>query len=62
MHFYMQYGSKIDKFSYFFGLRFEDSHIEVNSLSLNDYNTKNTTTYSHLLLLTMNFQNQVQLV
>lgn len=37
---YTQYGSKINKFSYFFGLRFEDSHIEVNSLSLNDYNTK----------------------
>ena len=34
---YTQYGSKINKFSYFFGLRFEDSHIEVNSLSLNDY-------------------------
>lgn len=37
---YIQYGSKMNKFSYFFGLRFEDSHIEVNSLSLNDYNTK----------------------
>ncbi|MCW1148428.1 TonB-dependent receptor domain-containing protein [Flavobacterium lacisediminis] len=37
---YTQYGSKINKFSYFFGLRFEDSHIEVNSLSLDDYNTK----------------------
>ena len=37
---YTQYGSKINKFSYFLGLRFEDSHIEVNSLSLNDYNTK----------------------
>ena len=38
--FYTQYGSKINKFSYFLGLRFEDSHIEVNSLSLNNYNTK----------------------
>lgn len=38
--FYSQYGSKINSFSYFLGLRFEDSHIEVNSLSLNDYNTK----------------------
>ena len=37
---YTQYGSKINKFSYFLGLRFEDSHIEVNSLSLNNYNTK----------------------
>ncbi len=38
--FYMQYGSKIDKFSYFLGVRFEDSNIEVNSISSNDYNTK----------------------
>ncbi len=38
--FYMQYGSKIDKFSYFLGVRFEDSNIEVNSISANDYNTK----------------------
>lgn len=38
--FYAQYGSKINKFSYFLGLRFEDSNIEVNSISLNDYNTK----------------------
>ena len=37
---YTQYGSKINKFSYFLGLRFEDSHIEVNSLSLDNYNTK----------------------
>ena len=38
--FYTQFGSKFNKFSYFLGLRFEDSHIEVNSLSLNNYNTK----------------------
>lgn len=37
---YTQYGSKINKFSYFFGIRFEDSNIEVNSLTENDYNTK----------------------
>ena len=37
---YMQYGSKINKFSYFFGLRWEDSNIEVNSLTVNDFNTK----------------------
>ena len=38
--FYAQYGSKINKFSYFLGLRFEDSNIEVNSLTTNNYNTK----------------------
>ncbi len=37
---YTQYGSKLNKFSYFFGIRFEDSNIQVNSLSENDYNTK----------------------
>jgi outer membrane receptor for ferrienterochelin and colicins len=38
--FYAQYGSKFNKFSYFFGLRWEDSNIEVNSITVNDYNTK----------------------
>jgi len=38
--FYAQYGSKFNNFSYFLGLRFEDSDIEVNSLTANDYNTK----------------------
>ena len=37
---YTQYGSKINKFSYFFGIRFEDSDIEVNSLTENDFNSK----------------------
>jgi len=37
---YLQYGSKINKFSYFFGLRFEDSNIDVNSLTTNDFNNK----------------------
>lgn len=38
--FYTQYGSKINKFSYFLGLRFEDSNIDVNSLTARDYNNK----------------------
>lgn len=37
---YAQYGSKINKFSYFFGMRFEDSNIHVNSLTANDFNNK----------------------
>lgn len=37
---YVQYGNKINKFSYFLGLRYEDSNIDVNSISSNDYNTK----------------------
>ena len=37
---YVQYGNKINKFSYFLGLRFEDSDIDVNSITSNDYNNK----------------------
>ncbi len=37
---YTQYGSKINKFSYFLGLRFEDSNIDVNSLTTSNYNNK----------------------
>lgn len=37
---YAQYGSKINLFSYFIGLRFEDSNIDVNSLTSNDFNNK----------------------
>ncbi len=37
---YTQYGNKINKFSYFFGLRWEDSNIDVNQLVTNDYNNK----------------------
>lgn len=38
--FYTQYGNKINKFSYFLGLRFEDSDIDVNSITANNYNNK----------------------
>lgn len=37
---YAQFGSKINKFSYLLGLRWEDSKINVNQLSTADYNTK----------------------
>lgn len=38
--FYTQFGSKISKFSYLLGLRWEDSNIDVNQLTSNDYNNK----------------------
>jgi outer membrane receptor for ferrienterochelin and colicins len=38
--FYSQFGSKIGKFNYLLGLRWEDSVIEVNQLTINDLNTK----------------------
>jgi len=37
---YAQYGSKVGKFSYFMGLRWEDSNIDVNLLTTGDYNKK----------------------
>src|SRR5690606_3642597 len=38
---YAQYGSKIgNKFSYMFGLRWEDSNIDVNLVNLDEYNNK----------------------
>lgn len=38
--FYTQFGSKINKFSYLFGLRWEDSNIGVNLISGDNYNNK----------------------
>ncbi|WP_310556746.1 outer membrane beta-barrel family protein [Flavobacterium sp.] len=37
---YAQFGSKINKFSYLFGLRYENSYIEVNQAKINKFNTK----------------------
>lgn len=37
---YTSYGFKVNKFSYLFGLRWEDTNIEVNLLNTNDFNTK----------------------
>jgi outer membrane receptor for ferrienterochelin and colicins len=38
--FYAQYGFKVNKFSYLFGLRWEDTNIDVNLLDTQDYNNK----------------------
>ena len=38
---YTSYGFKVNKFSYLFGLRWEDTNIEVNLLDTNKFNTKN---------------------
>ncbi|WP_333600990.1 TonB-dependent receptor domain-containing protein [Flavobacterium sp.] len=37
---YTQFGSKINKFSYLLGLRYEDSNIDINLLTTNDFNNK----------------------
>lgn len=38
--FYTQYGVKVNKLSMLFGLRYEDSNIDINFLQTNDFNTK----------------------
>lgn len=38
--FYTQYGFKVKKFSFLFGLRWEDSNIDVNQITSNDLNNK----------------------
>jgi outer membrane receptor protein involved in Fe transport len=42
---YSQFGTKVNKFSFLFGLRWEDSKIEINELLSNDFNTQK---YSNL--------------
>ncbi|MEZ7497763.1 outer membrane beta-barrel family protein [Flavobacterium sp. Arc3] len=37
---YTQYGFKVNKFSYLFGLRWEDTNIDVNLLDTKEYNNK----------------------
>ncbi len=38
--FYTQYGLKVNKFSYLFGLRWEDTNVDVNLYTTNDFNKK----------------------
>ena len=38
--FYTQFGSKINKFSYLLGIRYEDSNIDINLLSTQEFNNK----------------------
>ena len=42
---YSQFGTKVNKFSFLFGIRWEDSKIEINELLSNDFNTQK---YSNL--------------
>lgn len=37
---YTQFGTKINKFSFLFGMRWEDSKININQLVTNEFNTK----------------------
>ncbi len=52
---YAQYGSKINKFSYLLGLRWEDSNIDVNLLTTNDLNNKRYNNFFPSAFLTYEF-------
>jgi outer membrane receptor for ferrienterochelin and colicins len=53
--FYSQYGSKINKFSYLFGLRWEGSDIDVNLLNISQYNNKRYNNFFPSAFLTYEF-------
>jgi outer membrane receptor for ferrienterochelin and colicins len=52
---YAQYGSKINKFSYLLGLRWEDSNIDVNLLNTGDFNNKRYNNFFPSAFLTYEF-------
>lgn len=53
--FYTQFGTKINKFSYLLGLRYEYSKIDVNQLTTGDYNTKQYGNFFPSVFLTYEF-------
>jgi outer membrane receptor for ferrienterochelin and colicins len=52
---YTQYGSKVGKFSYLFGLRWEDTNIDVNLLNRGEYNNKKYNNFFPSAFLTYEF-------
>ncbi|WP_395044041.1 TonB-dependent receptor domain-containing protein [Flavobacterium sp.] len=42
---YTQFGTKYKKFSFLFGLRYEDSNIDINQLATSDFNNKKYTNF-----------------
>lgn len=55
---YAQFGSKVGKFSYLLGLRWEDTNIDVNLLNLNDYNNKVYNNFFPSAFLTYEFSEE----
>lgn len=52
---YSQFGSKVGKFSYLLGLRWEDSNIDINVITTNDYNNKRYNNFFPSAFLTYEF-------
>ncbi|ALM48117.1 TonB-dependent receptor [Flavobacterium psychrophilum] len=58
---YTQFGSKVGKFSYLLGLRWEDSNIDVNLLNLNQYNNKKYNNFFPSAFLTYSFDDNTNI-
>ncbi len=58
---YSQFGSKVGKFSYLLGLRWEDSNIDVNLLNTGDYNNKRYNNFFPSAFLTYEFNENTNL-
>lgn len=55
---YTQFGSKISKFSYLLGIRYEDSNIDINLLTTNDFNNKRYHNFFPSVFLTYQLSDQ----
>lgn len=55
---YTQFGTKVNKFSLLFGLRWEDSKIEINQLVTNEYNTQKYNNFFPSIFLTYEISNE----
>ncbi|WP_366183688.1 outer membrane beta-barrel family protein [Flavobacterium ovatum] len=58
---YTQFGSKINKFSYLLGVRYEDSNIDINLLSSNNFNTKKYNNFFPSAFLTYELTDETSL-
>jgi len=58
---YTQFGTKIKKFSFLLGMRWEDSHIEINQRTTRDYNTKAYNNFFPSAFLTYSFNDETNI-
>jgi outer membrane receptor protein involved in Fe transport len=59
--FYSQYGFKVNKFSYLFGLRWEDTNVDVNQFTTNDFNHKKYNNFFPSAFFTYEFSEESSL-
>ncbi len=55
---YTQIGTKVNKLSMLFGLRFEDSNIDINQLATNDFNNKHYSNFFPSAFFTYEFSDK----